>query len=297
MNILVAGATGGIGKNLCHFLNQKGHSVFTLSRNKIKAKEAIPFANEHFQWNENWFENLSNIDAIVNLTGSTIGKRWTKKYKIEILKSRIDTTREIVTRLNSFNEKSITFFSTSAIGIYPSSGDEVITEESSPGDNFLAQVCKQWEKEASLLNSPHRLVIGRFGLVFKKDDVALQRILMSYKFGFGVVIGNGFQWVSWIHIADLVRLITTSLENTSFEGIYNFVSPNPVRYVELIRSIGNILNKPFILSIPDYLIKIIFGEQASVLLASQRVIPKRLLDAGIEFEYPEIEKALKTLII
>lgn len=297
MNILVAGATGGIGKNLCYFLEQKGHFVFTLSRNKAKAMELFPFAKKHLQWNENWFENLPDIDAIVNLSGSTIGKRWTKKYKVEILKSRIETTKEIVLRLNSFNSKGITLFNTSAIGIYPNCDDEVITEETSAGAHFLAQVCKDWEEEALHLKPPHRLVIGRFGLVFKKDDVALQRILMSYKFGFGVVIGNGLQWVSWIHISDLVNLIAISLENPSFEGIYNFVSPNPIRYVELIRAIGNILNKPFILAIPDYLIKIIFGEQSSVLLASQRVIPKRLLDLGFEFQFPEIEGALKTLII
>ncbi len=297
MNILVAGASGGIGRNFCQYLHFHNHNVFTLTRNKTKTKEIIPFVIEHYQWNENWIANLDKFDAIVNLTGSSIGKRWTKSYKKEIYQSRIETTKEIVSHLNSFNDKSITLFNASAIGIYPSLGNEFITEDTSPGNNFLAKVCRDWEQEALSLKNPHRIIIGRFGIVLKKDDIALQRILLSYKFGFGVVIGNGQQWISWIHIEDLMNLITMMLQNEKFNGIYNIVSPNPIQYIEWIRSIGKILKKPFLLSIPDYLIKLAFGEQSNVLLSSQRVIPKRLTELGIVFKYPEIEGAMKSLLL
>lgn len=296
MNILIAGASGGIGIKLAKFLHSIGHSVITLTRNKERTKKLLPFAKENLSWKNNWFEILPEIDAIVNLSGATIGKRWNKKYKNEIYLSRVETTREIVEKLNEINSKSITFFSTSAIGYYPDCGDEIIDESHEPGQGFLSKVCVDWENEALKLKPPHKLVIGRFGVVLKSDDIALKRILLSYKFGFGVVIGNGLQWFSWIHIDDLLELIYKSIVDENFQGIFNFVSPNPVRFLEFIRAIGKILNKPFILALPDYIVKLAFGEQSEVLLASQRVIPKRLLELNYEFKYPEIENALKSII-
>lgn len=296
MNIIVAGATGGIGSRFVKFLHSKGDKVYTITRNKEKTRELFPFALGNFSWQDDWEKLLPEVDAILNLSGATIGKRWNKVYKKEIYSSRIDTTREIVERLNNFIGKSVTFFSTSAIGFYPDSGDDLIDERMEAGYGFLSKVCQDWENEAKKLKSPHRLVIGRFGIVLKKDDLALQRILFSYKFGFGVVIGNGSQWFSWIHIQDLLNLLYESIINRNYEGIYNFVSPNPVKYRELIHTIGKILNKPFVMSIPEYLIKLAFGEQSDVLLASQRVIPKRLLELGFEFKFPTIELAMKEII-
>ncbi len=297
MKVVIAGITGGIGKRLATYLHEKGNEIFSITRNKENAQLALPFCKEHFSWNENWERVFPEVDAIVNLSGTSIGRRWSKKYKQQIYSSRIDTTKAIVDKLNNYTEKPIVFFSTSAIGYFPNTSDEIINETASPGTSFISRVCVDWEKTAQNLQSPHRLIIGRFGIVLKKDDLALQRILMSYKFGFGVVIGSGLQWISWIHITDLLDLIYASLSDESFEGIYNFVAPNPVRFRDLISVIGKILNKPFILSIPDYLVKLLFGEQSEVLLSSQRIIPKRLLEEKkYKFKFETIEDALKEII-
>ncbi|MCX7908025.1 MAG: TIGR01777 family oxidoreductase [Ignavibacteria bacterium] len=296
MNILIAGATGGIGKRLTNFLYQKGYIISTLGRNPDNAKEMFHFSRYNFSWEDNWEEKLPEIDAIINLSGATIGKRWSKKYKEEIYKSRIETTRRIVEKLNNFSEKKINFFNTSAIGIYSDSNDNFLDENSEPGNGFLSKVCVDWETEALKVHSNHKLVIGRFGVVLKEDDIALKRILFSYKFGFGVVIGTGYQWFSWIHIDDLLNLIYKSITEETFSGVYNFVAPAPVRFRDFIQTIGKILNKPFILSIPDYLINLAFGEQSTILLSSQRVIPKRLMEINYEFKYPKIEEALRSII-
>ncbi|MFN3305890.1 MAG: TIGR01777 family oxidoreductase [Candidatus Kapaibacteriota bacterium] len=297
MKVVIAGITGGIGKRLATYLHDRGNDIYSLTRNKENAQLSLPFCKEHFSWNENWERILPEVDAIVNLSGASIGRRWNKKYKQQIYSSRIETTQAIVDKLNKFKDKSIGFFSTSAIGYFPNANDEIIDETAGPGSRFISRVCVDWEKSAQNLQSPHKLVIGRFGIVLKKDDIALQRILLSYKFGFGVVIGSGLQWISWIHITDLLELIFASLSDASFKGIYNFVAPNPVRFSDLISAIGKILNKPFMLSIPDYLVKLLFGEQSEVLLSSQRVVPKRLLEEKqYKFKYETIEIALREII-
>lgn len=297
MKVIIAGITGGIGKRLASYLHEKGNDIFSLSRDKESALLSIPFCKEHYSWNENWERILPEVDAIVNLSGATIGRRWNKKYKQQIYSSRIDTTQAIVDKLNNYTKKTIIFFSTSAIGYYPNSNDEVLDETTRPGSGFISRVCIDWENTALKLHTPHRLVIGRFGIVLKSDDIALQRILLPYKFGFGVVIGNGMQWTSWIHISDLLDLIYASLSDTSFEGIYNFVAPYPVRFRNFISTIGKILNKPFMLSLPDYLVRLLFGEQSEVLLSSQRVVPKRLLEEKqYKFKYETIEAALREII-
>ncbi len=296
MNFLIAGATGGIGIRLSKLLHNNGHVVFTISRNPAKTRELIDFAKDNFSWEDNWSKILPEIDSIINLSGASIGKRWSKRYKEEIYSSRIGTTRKIVETLNKFDSKPIKFFSTSAIGLYPSCHDDFIDENSQPGTSFLSKVCQDWENEAGKINSFHNLVIGRFGVVLKEDDIALKRILTSYKLGFGTVIGNGNQWFSWIHIEDLLDLIIKSVTNDNFNGVYNFVSPNPVKFRVFIQAIGKILGKPFILSIPDYLVKIMFGEQSEVLISSQRVIPKRLIEMNYNFKYPFIDKALENII-
>lgn len=296
--IIVAGATGGIGKQFVKFLFENNYQPIPLVRNIKKSQDFFPFLEFHLDWYDtnSIITTLYDSFAVVNLTGSSIGaKRWTQKYRNEISNSRILTTQRIVSLLNQVN-KPLQLFNASAIGFYPSLHDYEITEDTTSGTDFLANVCQNWEKEVVHLNPRHRFIIGRFGIVLKNDDLALRKILLSYKFGFGVVFDKGENWVSWIYIKDLLRAIIFTLEN-NLEGKINMVSPNPIRYYQLIKTIGTILKKPLIINLPSIFLKILYGDMSSVILSSQRVFPKKLNDLGFMFEYPEIQLALKDLIL
>lgn len=298
LQVVIAGATGGIGQHLVPFLTGRGYRVSTIVRDTKKSKRIFPTIENHIHWsdNESIYKILSDSDVIINLSGASIGaRRWTKAYKEEIYRSRIETTRLLVQKLNEI-DISKTYINASAIGFYPTLGDKLIDETIGKGGSFLSSLCADWEKESLLLKNIHRLVIGRFGIVLKPSDILIKRMLASYKFGFGVVIGSGGQWFSWIHIRDLLNALLFSIENPKVQGIFNFTSPNPVVFSEIIQNIGKILNRPFVLNIPEYLIKLIFGEQSQMILSSQRVIPKRLLELGFTFEFENIEKALRSII-
>lgn len=295
--IIIAGATGGIGRRLVKYFYEKGYNPIPLVRNIKKSNQFFPFLKIHLEWNDtnSILKELYDSEAVINLSGASIGsKRWTKKYRQIIYDSRIITTRHIVSLLNQVS-KPLVLFNASAIGIYPSLENEVITENIPPGSDFLAKVCKDWENEVSFLNPRHRFIIGRFGIVLKDDDLALKRILQTYKFGFGVVFDNGENWISWIHINDLLNAIDYSIEH-NLEGPINFVSPNPIKFNELVKSIGNLVKKNFIINFPSSILKIAFGEMARVILSSQKVIPQRLMSSGFSFRYPKIEEALQEII-
>lgn len=295
--IIIAGATGGIGKRLVKYFFDKGNNPIPLVRSIQKSNQYFPYLKTHLEWNDtnSILKELYNSEAVINLSGSSIGsKRWTKKYRQIIYDSRILTTRRIVSLLNQVS-KPLVLFNASAIGIYPSLGNEDITESTPPGTDFLAQVCKDWENEVIFLNPRHRFIIGRFGIVLKEDDLALKRILQTYKFGFGVIFDNGENWISWIHINDLLHAIDYSIEH-NLEGPINFSSPNPIMFNELVKSIGNLLKKNFIISFPSVILNIAFGEMASVMLSSQRVLPQRLMSSGFTFRYSKIEEALQEII-
>ncbi len=296
--VVVAGATGGIGTYLVPFLLEKGCVVSNIVRNIEKSKNLFPKVERHIRWSDNGAINsiLSDYDVIINLSGASIGtQRWTQSYKEEICKSRVETTRALVEKLNEFVTPK-TYISVSAIGFYPNFGDKIIDEATEAGDSFLAKVCVRWEEEALKLWSIHRIVIGRLGVVLKPNDIVLRRMLMSYKFGFGVVIGTGNQWFSWIHIEDLLKAFWFAIENSNVQGVFNFTAPSPVRFSEMIQNVGKILKRPFILNVPEYLVKLIFGERTQMMLSSQRVIPKRLLELDFRFEFETIDKALRNLL-
>lgn len=234
---------------------------------------------------------------IINLAGASIFSRWTPEQKKILLSSRIETTRNLVEALPD-NAKNVTFFSTSAVGYYGFHEDEELTENLPAGNDFLAQLAYTWEQEAlRAQNKGARVVITRFGIVLGKNGGALGQMIPLFKYFLGGPLGSGRQWFSWVHMDDLARAFIFLLKNTEIKGAVNLCSPEPVRNVDLGRAIGKILHRPSFIPAPGFMIKLILGEFGSVLLRGQRVIPRRLLDAGFQFKYPNMEEALKTIIL
>ena len=234
---------------------------------------------------------------IINLAGASIFSRWTPEQKKILLESRIETTSNLVAALPD-NAKNITFFSTSAVGYYGFHEDEELTENLAAGNDFLARLASDWEQEAMRAqNKGARVVITRFGIVLGKNGGAIGQMLPLFKYFLGGPLGNGRQWFSWVHMQDLAEAFIFLIQHTEISGAVNLCSPQPVRNFELGKAIGKVMHRPSFMPAPGFMIKLILGEFGSVLLKGQRVIPRRLLDAGFKFKYPNIEDALKNIIL
>jgi len=298
MNILISGSTGFVGSRLIDFMIAKGHLV--------KAVDAVPLPREidnkaftFFQADTTepgqWQESLHNIDAVINLTGQNIFHRWTKKYKQQIYDSRILTTRNIVNALPESN--TVTLISTSAAGYYGSCNDELLDENKTAGNDFLARVCVDWEKEAFLGRKKGiRVVCTRFGVVLGKHGGALSKIIPAYRMFVGGPLGDGRHWFPWIQIDDLINSIDFVLSDDSIDGALNFTSPNPVRNNEFSRALGKVLNRPAFFRTPAFMLRLAAGELGDVLLSSQRAVPAKLVSAGFVFKYPDLSEALHASI-
>ncbi len=235
-------------------------------------------------------KKLKDTDIVINLAGAPIIKRWSDPYKQTLLKSRIETTRELVKAVNQSHVKH--FISTSAIGVYP---DDLPCDESSTkiSNDFLGELAYQWEQEALLCDKPTTIL--RFGVVLGKGGGALAQMLTPFRLGLGGTIGNGDMMTSWIHIEDLVRIYRFVIDN-KLTGIFNAVSPTPVTNYTLTKALGKALHRPTILPIPKFVLNIMYGEAASVLTGSKEVYPKALLDAGFVFSHHNISDALKDIL-
>lgn len=300
MSILITGGTGFIGKHLGKKLSEKGYDLYVLTRDKSKySTKDKKFAYEctFVDWNDLASELVyKKIDTIINLAGETIAQLWTKEHKNKILRSRVDTTRELVNIFKDSNLK--TFISASAIGFYGDRKEEVLTERSSYGEGFLADVCRQWEKEAlkmSEANPNIRVCIMRTGLVLGDDGGPLELMAPAFKFGLGAPIGKGQIWMSWIQIEDLVDMYVWLVENNNAHGIYNGVSPRPVRNKEFCETLAGRFGKRTFLPVPRFIIAKLLGELSEILLMSQRVEPIKALDEGHSFKYPALKDALHSL--
>ncbi|MFN3534925.1 MAG: TIGR01777 family oxidoreductase, partial [Desulfatiglandales bacterium] len=243
-----------------------------------------------------WQDEVSGHDILINLAGSSIFQRWTEENKRVIRESRILTTRNLVDSLSKAKD-SVTLFSTSAVGYYGFCGDEVLTESSPPGRDFLAQVSRDWEEEAKRAEEMgHRVVITRFGIVLGRQGGALAMMMRPFRYFLGAGLGSGRQYFSWIHERDLVAAFLFLTEK-EISGPVNLTAPNPVTNMELMRTISKVLKRPIIMpNVPGFLLRLFLGEFAVVLLNGQRVIPKRLGDLGFGFSYPHIEGALLDLL-
>lgn len=293
MKILITGASGLIGTALQKSFEEKGHKMLLASRRE-------PQDADHVRWDsETGFaepEKLEGIDAVVHLAGESVsGLRWTDEKKKAIRDSRVRGTRNVVEAISKLKKKPKVLIAASAIGFYGDRADEEMTETSTPDDTFLSQVSKHWEAESRRAEDAGiRTVLLRTGIVLSKDGGALGTMLTPFKLGVGGVVGSGKQWMSWISLDDHIAIINYAIENESLRGAVNAVSPNPVTNEEFTKTLGEVIYRPTFLPLPEFAVSMVFGEMGdALLLASTRVLPKRLEDAGFEFKYPDLKAAIE----
>jgi len=288
--IAITGSTGLIGNALVGALKSEGYTVQRLVRRPSRSAEEItwdPIAGTVD------LEALAGVDAIIHLAGAGVGdKRWTKKYKSEILNSRLLGTTTIANAVNSI--KPSVFLSASAIGWYGETGNRAVIESDRAGDDFLAAVCREWEAAADLVQGV-RTVKLRTGLVLDPTGGALGRMLPLFRLGLGGKLGSGKQWWSWITLHDQIRAIVFALES-KIEGPINLTSPNPVTNQEFTAGLARALHRPALFPAPAIALRIALGGFSTEILGSKKVIPQALLDAGFTFDYPHIAPALAELV-
>lgn len=295
MKVAVSGASGMIGTALRESLVADGVDVLALTRRKsLPPLETVTWDLEKGRFDAS---PLEGTDVVVHLAGEPIAQRWTESAKKAIRESRSEGTRLLVEGLKSLENKPKVLVSASAVGFYGDGGDEVLTESSPAGEGFLPEVCQAWEQTAmEAMGLGIRTVVLRTGVVLSTKGGALAQMMTPFKLGVGGRVGHGRQWMSWIHIDDLVgamRFVTTSDE---LMGAVNATAPHPVRNAEFTKSLGAALHRPTIFPVPAFGLKLAFGEMSQVLLESQRVLPKKLEEAGYVFHHPEIGPALEDVI-
>lgn len=301
MKVLIVGGTGFVGKALILHLLSKGYQVVIVTRNLQKAKVEIQLPVEMVEWRNSFTvtfpELLTDVDAVVNLAGESIGSgRWTRKKKERILNSRIETTKAVVQLIKDGIMKPNVLINASAVGYYGPRLDQEISEADLPGEDFLANVSKRWEEEAIKAEEFNiRVVPLRIGVVLGTEG-ALQKMVFPYRFFMGGTIGSGKQWLSWIHIHDLVSMIHFIIENKEIKGPINATSPKPLRMEEFNRLIGKVLGKPAWLPVPSWMLYLLLGEMADMLVQGQRVFPKKILQSGFQFQFEEAEAALDAVL-
>lgn len=282
MVIALTGAGGFIGKRLSSYLKSRGNEMRSLPRVNEETSPSV------------LAESLAGVEVIINLAGAPIVGRWTKAYKKMLFDSRIITTRKIVESINLLEKKPELFISASAVGIYAPEGEQ--TEyKFKMADDYLAEICNSWEKEAKNAVPFTRVAIIRLGIVLGKDGGALQRMLPLFKLGAGGKIASGRQGFSWMHITDLARAIQFIIENPKVSGEFNFTAPEVVTNEKFTKVLAGILNRPALFTVPAFALKLIFGEGAIAVTGGQFAPPKHLLDEGFQFSYPELESALRNI--
>lgn len=306
MKIVVAGATGFVGRHLAARLLADGHEVWGTGTRPREAAPSCLTGNGRFTYVRadttrpgDWQRAVSQADAVVNLAGRTIFHYWTSAYKKELRDSRILTTRHIVDALALSGERArpVVLLNTSAVGFYGPSGDEELTESAPAGRDFLAALSVDWEAEAlRAADKGARVVIARFGIVLGPDDGAMPRMVPAFRWGLGGPLGSGRQWFSWIHIDDLVAAFGYCLNDERLSGPVNFTAPGALRQREFAFALGRALKRPALLPAPGIMIRALMGELGGILLSGQRVAPRALLDAGFAFTYPDAAGAVRDLL-
>ena len=299
MKIVITGASGFLGSLLTDHLWSQRHHLILLSRNP--PRESNLTQQEWISWKPgapgDWEQAIDGVDGIINLAGEPIAaKRWSDAQKEKIRFSRVESTKALVKAVGKAVKKPKFLISASAVGYYGPRGDETITEETAPGDDYLARVCVDWEKEARKAESYGiRVALVRTGIVLGKGQGALAKMVVPFKYFVGGPLGSGNQWVPWIHIEDQIALLLFLIENQNARGPFNATAPNPVSMTEFCKTLGKVLNRPSWASVPGGMLTLLVGEMSEMLLNSQRAVPQAAVKLGYEFKYPNLLPALESL--
>ena len=305
MRVLMTGGTGVIGGAVAKRLVASGHELVILTRNPERAKAGSPIlaAARCFPWNPEEApppsEAFAGVDAVIHLAGEPVAAgRWTEEQKRRIRDSRVLGTRHLVEGMAAAKEaKPLHLIAASAVGFYGDRGDDLLDESSQPGTSYLSEVCQEWEAEYRRAESAGiRVAMIRIGVVLSREGGALEKMLLPFKLGLGGRLGSGQQWFPWIHIDDIVGLFETAILNSQLSGVLNGAAPESVTNEQFTRSLAAALHRPVFLPVPTPAIRLLVGEMAAVVLASQRVVPGVALSAGYRFRFPQIDSALRDLL-
>lgn len=300
--VIVTGATGLIGKAVCTALSARDYEVVVFSRDPDAAREQVPGAAEYVAWTPSesgpWVAKLDGAWGVISLAGASIaGKRWDEDYKRELRESRIIGTRGLVRAMTLAKDRPLVFVSGSAIGYYGARDDTPLDEGASVGYDFLARLVKDWEAEAMQADALGvRTTVVRAGVVLDRDEGALPRLMLPVQLFVGGPILPGTQWFSWVHLADEVGIILLALEDERARGALNATGPAPQTNRDFYKTLGKVLRRPIWAPVPGFALKVIVGEFADTLVTGQRVIPKKALELGYEFQYPTSEAALRAVL-
>ncbi|MHA2362859.1 MAG: TIGR01777 family oxidoreductase [Candidatus Hodarchaeales archaeon] len=302
MRIIITGGSGFLGRTLIDYWSDDKHEISILSRDPDKVQKKIPSHVRIIQWDgrtkDGWGNLINETDVIINLAGSSIagGFRWTKKRKKLILESRVNAGQAVVDAIQSANNKPKLLLQASGVNYYGFT-DKKTDESASHGNDYLSEVCKEWEAStAKVDNMGVRRIVLRTSVVLSKKGGALKLMTLPYKlFIGGRLTLSGKQWFSWIHYLDFVKMIDFFIENEETIGVFNISSPNPIRQKELNRTMGRVLRRPWFFHAPGFTIRLFFGEKADLLLKDINIEPKRLQQAGFKFNFIEIESAIRNI--
>ncbi len=297
MHVLVTGGSGFIGGALCRRLLAGGHAVSVLTRERQRTEQL-------FQGKVAAIESLDELpretapEAIVNLAGLSLGSgRWTERLKQEFIASRVGVTRQVISYIARTDRKPGILISGSAVGYYGARGDEELGEDAPPGNEYQSDLCKAWEVEAfKAAQHGVRVCISRTGVVLGKGGGALSSLVSQFRLGLGGYVGSGRQWMSWVHIDDLVGIMLHLMADESLAGAFNSTAPNPETNRDFARKLAAALHRPALVWAPDWLLRLMVGEMAHLYVTGQKVLPSRLLESGYRFKFPELRAALADIL-
>ncbi|MGH9865736.1 MAG: TIGR01777 family oxidoreductase [Candidatus Acidiferrales bacterium] len=300
MKILISGSSGFVGSALINSLRADGYSIARLVRSGSPSQSGP--AAENIRWEPPTgsidLAGMEGADALVHLAGAPIAEgRWTPARKQILRRSRVDATRHLVAGLAQLKQKPRVLVAASAIGYYGDRGDETLAESSAPGNDFLAQICRDWEAETAQAEKLGiRTVMLRFGIILAANGGALKRMLPPFRLGVGGRLGNGRQWMSWITLDEVMSIIRFAIESDSIRGPLNTVSPNPVTNSEFTSALASVLHRPALFPVPRAILRLALGEMADALLASERAVPQNLQSQLYHFRHPELKEALESVL-